>query len=51
MLSQWYFSRTEAVKPTGMVDLMTMMASGLHRITSWITASTAEVSKKFFLLS
>lgn len=45
------FSRTEAVKPTGMVDLMTMMASGFTFITSWMTASTAEVSKKFFRLS
>ena len=46
-----YFSRTVAVKPTGIVDLITMIASGLYSITSLITASTAEVSKKFFLLS
>ena len=43
-----YFSRTLAVKPTGMVDLMTMTASGFTFITSRMTASTAEVSKKFF---
>lgn len=30
ILSQSYFSRTEAVKPTGIVDLMTIMASGLY---------------------
>ena len=42
-----YFSRTLAVKPTGMVDLMTMTASGFTFITSRMTVSTAEVSKKF----
>ena len=31
--------------------LITMIASGLYSITNLITASTAEVSKKFFLLS
>ena len=45
------FSRTLAVYPTGIVDLMTIIASGLYSITSLITASTALVSKKFFLLS
>lgn len=39
------------LKPTGIVDLITMIASGLYSITNLITASTAEVSKKFFLLS
>ena len=33
------------------VDLITIIASGLYSITNLITASTAEVSKKFFLLS
>lgn len=33
------------------VGLITMIASGLYSITNLITASTAEVSKKFFLLS
>ena len=36
---------------TGMVDLMTMMASGLYCMTSLMTASTAEVSKCWVLLS
>lgn len=49
--SNTYFSRTLAVKPTGIVDLITIIASGLYSITSLITASTALVSKKFFLLS
>ena len=31
--------------------LITIIASGLYSITNLITASTAEVSKKFFLLS
>ena len=46
-----YFFLTEAVYPTGMVDLMIMVAAGLTFNTSSITASTAEQSKKFFLLS
>ena len=41
----------EAVYTTGMVDLMIMVAAGLTFNTSSITASTAEQSKKFFLLS
>ena len=40
-----YFLRTDSVYPTGIVDLMTMMASGFTFKTSSITASTAEVSK------
>ena len=51
MFLQPYFSRTDAVNPTGTVDLMTMTAFGLHCMTSRMTDSTAEVSKKFFRLS
>ena len=51
ILSQWNFSLMLAVYPTGIVDLITIIASGLYSITSLITASTADVSKKFFLLS
>ena len=51
MLSVPNFSRTLAVYPTGMVDLMTMMASALYCMTSLMTASTAEVSKCWVLLS
>ena len=51
MLSQWNFSLTLVVYPTGIVDLITIIASGLYSMTNLITASTAEVSKKFFLLS
>ena len=51
MFLQPYFSLTAAVKPTGTVDFMTMMASGLACMTSRMTDSTAEVSKKFFSLS
>lgn len=36
------------VYPTGIVDLITMMASGLTDSTISITDSTADVSKKFF---
>ena len=43
-----YFAFTEAVNPTGTVLLTTMYASGFTRLTSWITLSTALVSKKFF---
>ena len=46
-----YFLRTEAVYPTGMVDLIIIIASGFVFNTSSMTASTAEQSKKFFLLS
>ena len=42
---QSYLSRTEAVYPTGTVDLMTMMAVGFAFITSSITFSTVVVSK------
>ena len=45
------FSRILFVYPTGIVDLMTIIAFGLYFITRSITASTALVSKKFFLLS
>ena len=51
MFLVWYFYRTEAVNPTGMVDLMIIVASGFTFRTSSMTASTAEQSKKFFLLS
>jgi hypothetical protein len=45
------FSLILAVYPTGIVDLITIIASGLYSITSLITASTSDVSKNFFLLS
>ena len=45
MLLQWYFSRMEAVYPTGTVDLMTMIALGFAFMTSSITFSTAAVLK------
>jgi hypothetical protein len=38
-------SRSDAVKPTGTVDLMTAMASGLIATTSPTTCSTLLVSK------
>ncbi len=43
------FSRMLFVYPTGIVDLITIIASGLYSITRLITVSTADVSKKFFL--
>ena len=46
-----YLALTDAVYPTGIVDLMIIVASGFTFNTSSITASTAEQSKKFFLLS
>ena len=36
---------TRAVKPTGIVDLMTIAASGFTASTSAMTDSTVEVSK------
>ena len=39
------FFRTDAVYPTGTVDLMTMVASGAYCPASVSTASTLEVSK------
>ena len=45
------FFLTDSVYPTGMVDLMIIVASGFAFNTSSMTASTAEQSKKFFLLS
>ena len=56
-ISEWtmffvlYFSLTDAVYPTGIVDLIIIVAFGFTFNTSSITASTAEQSKKFFLLS
>ena len=38
-------SRSPLVKPTGIVDLTTMTASGLVAMTSAMTPSTEEVSK------
>ena len=38
-------ARIRAVKPTGTVDLITMVASGAIRSTSAMTASTELVSK------
>src|SRR5699024_11376117 len=46
-----YFLRTDSVYPTGMVDLIIIVALGLAFNTNSITVSTAEVSKKFNLLS
>ena len=51
MLSEPVFSRMDLVKPTGIVDLMTITASGLYFMTEAMTASTAEVSKKFLFES
>lgn len=45
ILTVLYFLRTDSVYPTGIVDLMTMIAFGFTFNTSSITASTAEVSK------
>lgn len=45
MLAVLYFLRTDSVYPTGIVDLMTMIAFGFTFNTSSITASTADVSK------
>ena len=45
------FSLILCVYPTGIVLLMTIMASGLISITCLITLSTALVSKKFFFES
>ena len=45
MRSVWNSSRAFAVYPTGIVDLMTIQASGLTESARRITASTAEVSK------
>ena len=50
-ISGTYFLRTDSVYPTGIVDLITIIAFGLTDITSSITASTADVSKKFLRLS
>ena len=36
------------VYPTGIVDFITIIAFGFTFVTTLITASTAEVSKKFF---
>ena len=47
MFLLWNFSRTDAVYPTGTVDLMTTAASGLHRVTSPMTSSTAAVWKRW----
>ncbi len=38
-------ARVAAVNPTGMVDLTTMTARGLMRMTSRMTDSTDRVSK------
>ncbi len=38
-------SRSLLVKPTGIVDLMTIVADGLAAIASAVTRSTVEVSK------
>jgi hypothetical protein len=46
-----YLALTDAVNPTGMVDLMTIIASGFTSSTFYMTASTADVSKKFFCAS
>ena len=51
MFFVWYFALADTVYPTGMVDLMIIVAFGFTFNTSSITDSTAEQSKKFFLLS
>ena len=51
MLPLPVFWRIAAVYPTGTVDLMTMNAWGLTRMTWRMTDSTAEVSKESLLLS
>ena len=48
MFSQQYFFRMDFVYPTGIVDLITIIADGLYFITNSMTDSTADVSKKFF---
>ena len=51
MLLQSNFFRIDSVYPTGIVDFITIIASGLYFITNLITVSTADVSKKFFFES
>ena len=51
MLSESISLRICLVYPTGIVDLIIIIALGLYFLTNLITASTAEVSKKFFSLS
>ena len=41
-----YFSRTDSVYPTGIVDFMTMRTSGLTLRVHSMASSTADVSKK-----